>query len=67
MPGERLSGDEFYFSKVTVDSITPIEEAPQGALQLDFANRNIGGGALDKVNIMKSGFCHLLTFGFIVY
>ncbi|KAI1321482.1 hypothetical protein EDD11_005173 [Mortierella claussenii] len=47
-PGERLKGDEFRFSKVSVDSVTPIEEAPKGALQLDFANKNIGGGALDK-------------------
>ncbi|KAF8924154.1 hypothetical protein BGZ58_002106 [Dissophora ornata] len=46
--GERLTDDDFCFSKVTVDSMTPIEEAPQGALQLDFANRNIGGGTLEK-------------------
>ncbi|KAF9169213.1 hypothetical protein BGX21_010826 [Mortierella sp. AD011] len=47
-PGEMLKEGEFYLSKVTVDSFTPIEEAPQGALQLDFANKNIGGGTLDK-------------------
>ncbi|KAF9353265.1 hypothetical protein BGX26_008974 [Mortierella sp. AD094] len=46
--GEMLKGGEFKLSPVTVDSYTPIEEAPQGALQLDFANKNIGGGALDK-------------------
>ncbi|KAG0369993.1 hypothetical protein BC939DRAFT_475921 [Gamsiella multidivaricata] len=45
--GERLNGKEFRFSSVTIDSTIPIEEAPQGALQLDFANKNIGGGALD--------------------
>ena len=48
--GERLTDDDFCFGKVTVDSTTPIEEAPQGALQLDFANRNIGGGTLEMVS-----------------
>ncbi|KAF9960634.1 hypothetical protein BGZ65_011934, partial [Modicella reniformis] len=47
-PREMVSQEGFSFSKVTVDSITPIEEAPQGALQLDFANRNLGGGALEN-------------------
>ncbi|KAF9919055.1 hypothetical protein BX616_002403 [Lobosporangium transversale] len=47
-PNDQLKEDSFKFTKVIVDSITPIEEAPQGALQLDFANRNIGGGTLDK-------------------
>jgi len=41
----------FRFHKVNADSVTPLEEAPQGALQLDFANKNIGGGALDRVSI----------------
>ncbi|KAG0308251.1 hypothetical protein BGZ98_008511 [Dissophora globulifera] len=48
IPGERLNGAEFAFSQVTVDSTTPIEDAPPGALRLDFANRNIGGGVLEK-------------------
>ncbi|GJJ67697.1 poly(ADP-ribose) glycohydrolase [Entomortierella parvispora] len=38
----------FHFHKVNVDSVTPLEEAPQAALQMDFANKNIGGGALDR-------------------
>ncbi|KAF9202956.1 hypothetical protein BGZ49_006930 [Haplosporangium sp. Z 27] len=46
--GEMLKKGSFHLSQVSVDSVTPIEEAPQGALQLDFANKNIGGGALDK-------------------
>ncbi|KAG0054671.1 hypothetical protein BGZ83_010691 [Gryganskiella cystojenkinii] len=40
--------DGFTFRTVKVDSVSPLEEAPQGALQLDFANKNIGGGALDR-------------------
>src|ERR1700722_11890786 len=48
-PGESLSKDEFICRNAPVDSTTPLEEAPQGVLQLDFANRNIGGGALDRV------------------
>ncbi|CAO3565275.1 unnamed protein product [Mortierella alpina] len=47
-PGERLSSLDFALSNVTVDASTPIEDAPEGALQLDFANKNIGGGVLDK-------------------
>ncbi|KAF9964433.1 hypothetical protein BGZ70_006466 [Mortierella alpina] len=47
-PGERLSSLDFVLSKVTLDASTPIEDAPEGALQLDFANKNIGGGVLDK-------------------
>ncbi|KAG0250174.1 hypothetical protein BG011_008594 [Mortierella polycephala] len=47
-PDERLSQDAFCFRKVTVDSTHPLEEAPPGALQLDFANKNIGGGTLEK-------------------
>lgn len=42
--------DDFTLSNVAVDWSTLLEEAPQGALQLDFANKNIGGGALEKVN-----------------
>lgn len=43
------ASDGFHFHRVDVNSISPLEEAPQGALQLDFANKNIGGGALDRV------------------
>jgi len=46
---ERWKRDDFRLSDVTVDWSKPLEEAPQGALQLDFANKNIGGGALEKV------------------
>ncbi|KAF9905301.1 hypothetical protein EC991_001849 [Linnemannia zychae] len=45
---ERWRKDEFALSNVAVDWRTSIEEAPQGALQLDFANKSIGGGALEK-------------------
>ncbi|KAG0297684.1 hypothetical protein BGZ96_005348 [Linnemannia gamsii] len=45
---ERWRKDDFTLSNVAVDWLTPLEEAPQGALQLDFANKNIGGGALEK-------------------
>ncbi|KAF9581542.1 hypothetical protein BGW38_001407 [Lunasporangiospora selenospora] len=48
IPGERRWDEAFAFSKVALDATTPLEEAPQGALQLDFANRNIGGGSLDR-------------------
>ncbi|KAF9331730.1 hypothetical protein BG006_005422 [Podila minutissima] len=39
-----------YFDRVTseMDAVSGLETAPQGALQLDFANKNIGGGALDR-------------------
>lgn len=59
IPGEMLKGEEFRLSKVMVDSTTPIEEAPHGALQLDFANKNIGGGALEKVNGQTSSHYNL--------
>ncbi|KAG9064722.1 hypothetical protein KI688_002981 [Linnemannia hyalina] len=45
---ERWRKEDFTLSNVTLDWSTPLEEAPQGALQLDFANKNIGGGALEK-------------------
>ncbi|KAF9093268.1 hypothetical protein BGX23_003495 [Mortierella sp. AD031] len=45
---ERWRKDDFCLRNVDVDWMTLIEEAPQGALQLDFANKNIGGGALEK-------------------
>ncbi|KAF8951942.1 hypothetical protein BGZ52_008950 [Haplosporangium bisporale] len=37
-----------YRRNVVVDTVNGLETAPQGALQLDFANKNIGGGALDR-------------------
>lgn len=59
---ERWRKDDFTLSNVAVDWLTPLEEAPQGALQLDFANKNIGGGALEKVNHRAKIFCfHTLT------
>ncbi|KAF9563394.1 hypothetical protein EC968_004872 [Mortierella alpina] len=47
-PGERLNKHDFVLSKVALDATTPIEDAPEGALQLDFANKNIGGAVLYK-------------------
>ncbi|KAF8927394.1 hypothetical protein BGZ58_010422, partial [Dissophora ornata] len=44
---ERISKEEFCYVKVRVDVDSPLEdEAPPGALQLDFANKVIGGGVL---------------------
>ncbi|KAG0354158.1 hypothetical protein BG005_006699 [Podila minutissima] len=43
-----ISQDTFKLSSVLVDAVNGLETAPQGALQLDFANKNIGGGALDR-------------------
>lgn len=45
-----ISQDTFKLSSVVVDTVNGLETAPQGALQLDFANKNIGGGALDRVS-----------------
>lgn len=45
-----INQDTFKLSSVVVDAINGLETAPQGALQLDFANKNIGGGALDRVS-----------------
>ncbi|KAF8970756.1 hypothetical protein BGZ46_010400, partial [Entomortierella lignicola] len=44
---ERVSKEPFYYVNVTVDGESPLEDqAPDGALQLDFANKVIGGGVL---------------------
>ncbi|KAG0025334.1 hypothetical protein BGZ81_007233 [Podila clonocystis] len=43
-----ISQDTFKLSSVVVDAVNGLETAQQGALQLDFANKNIGGGALDR-------------------
>ncbi|KAG0316465.1 hypothetical protein BG000_004858 [Podila horticola] len=43
-----INQDTFKLSSVAVDTVNGLETAPQGALQLDFANKNIGGGALDR-------------------
>ncbi|KAF9210312.1 hypothetical protein BGZ59_009603 [Podila verticillata] len=43
-----ISQGTFKLSSVVVDTVNGLETAPQGALQLDFANKNIGGGALDR-------------------
>lgn len=45
-----INQDTFKLSSVVVDAVNGLETAPQGALQLDFANKNIGGGALDRVS-----------------
>ncbi|KAG0037484.1 hypothetical protein BGZ82_002439 [Podila clonocystis] len=39
-----------YFDRITseMDAVHGLETAQQGALQLDFANKNIGGGAIDR-------------------
>lgn len=51
---ERLSTRRFRYSNVRVDCDSPLEDdAPAGALQLDFANKVIGGGVLGRV----SSFC----------
>lgn len=47
-----ISQDTFKLSSVLVDAVNGLETAPQGALQLDFANKNIGGGALDRVSFL---------------
>ncbi|KAF9909962.1 hypothetical protein BX616_011007 [Lobosporangium transversale] len=44
---ERVSSEAFSYVQVHVDVDNPLEdEAPSGALQLDFANKVIGGGVL---------------------
>lgn len=46
---ESTSG-AFRYVNVKVDIDNPLEDdAPLGALQLDFANKVIGGGVLDRV------------------
>ncbi|KAF9974139.1 hypothetical protein BGZ73_002500 [Actinomortierella ambigua] len=44
----RIRPEPFQFSKVTVDVDGPLEDSPVGTLQLDFANKNLGGGALER-------------------
>ncbi|KAF9173035.1 hypothetical protein BGX20_004260 [Mortierella sp. AD010] len=44
---ERISKESFCYVQVQVDGESPLEDqAPDGALQLDFANKIIGGGVL---------------------
>ncbi|KAF9349762.1 hypothetical protein BGX26_011984 [Mortierella sp. AD094] len=44
---ERISKESFCYVQVQVDGESPLEDqAPDGALQLDFANKIIGGGIL---------------------
>ncbi|KAF9193344.1 hypothetical protein BGZ51_003618 [Haplosporangium sp. Z 767] len=46
---ERLNKDSFRYVQVQVDVDNPLEdEAPLGALQLDFANKTLGGGVLGR-------------------
>ncbi|KAG0258857.1 hypothetical protein DFQ27_004407 [Actinomortierella ambigua] len=44
----RIRSEPFGFSKVVVDLDGPLEDSPVGTLQLDFANKNLGGGALER-------------------
>ncbi|CAO3564109.1 unnamed protein product [Mortierella alpina] len=47
---ERLREDAFGYVQVRVERDSPLEDdSPLGALQLDFANKVIGGGVLDRV------------------
>ncbi|KAF9285596.1 hypothetical protein BGZ68_003739 [Mortierella alpina] len=51
---ERLRGDAFKYVQVRVDRDSPLEDdSPLGALQLDFANRVIGGGVLDRGSVQE--------------
>ncbi|KAG0363523.1 hypothetical protein BGZ54_008133, partial [Gamsiella multidivaricata] len=44
---ERVSSGQFCYVHIRVENDSPLEDdAPQGALQLDFANKVIGGGIL---------------------
>lgn len=48
---ERISKRRFRYSNVRVDPDSPLEDdAPPEALQLDFANKVIGGGVLGRVS-----------------
>jgi len=52
--GERVSTEPFTYVQVRVDVDSPLEdESPLGALQLDFANKVIGGGVLGHVGVMS--------------
>jgi hypothetical protein len=47
---ERDASGDFRYVNIKVDIDNPLEDdAPLGALQLDFANKVIGGGVLDRV------------------
>ncbi|KAF9116171.1 hypothetical protein BGX27_004511 [Mortierella sp. AM989] len=47
--GERISKEPFCYVQVQVDGESPLEDqAPDGALQSDFANKMIGGGVLGR-------------------
>ncbi|KAF9928694.1 hypothetical protein FBU30_002165 [Linnemannia zychae] len=48
-PNEMLNKTPFRYSNVRVELDAPLEDdAPLGALQLDFANKVIGGGVLNR-------------------
>ncbi|GJJ69885.1 poly(ADP-ribose) glycohydrolase [Entomortierella parvispora] len=51
---ERISKRRFRYSNVRVDPDSPLEdEAPPDALQLDFANKVIGGGVLGHGSVQE--------------
>ncbi|KAF9125801.1 hypothetical protein BGW39_007142 [Mortierella sp. 14UC] len=48
-PGEMLNQAPFFYSNVKIELDSPLEDdAPLGALHLDFANKVIGGGVLGR-------------------
>ncbi|KAF9570384.1 hypothetical protein EC968_001838 [Mortierella alpina] len=51
---ERLREDVFGYVHVRVERDSPLEDdSPLGALQLDFANKVIGGGVLDRGSVQE--------------
>ncbi|KAF9967990.1 hypothetical protein BGZ70_007274 [Mortierella alpina] len=51
---ERLREDAFSYVQVRVERDSPLEDdSPLGALQLDFANKVIGGGVLDRGSVQE--------------
>lgn len=49
--GEMLNQAQFRYPNVQIELDAPLEDdAPPGALQLDFANKVIGGGVLGRVS-----------------
>ncbi|KAF9959782.1 hypothetical protein BGZ72_008813 [Mortierella alpina] len=51
---ERLRDDVFRYVQVRVERDSPLEDdSPLGALQLDFANKVIGGGVLDRGSVQE--------------
>ncbi|KAF9990715.1 hypothetical protein BGZ75_000101 [Mortierella antarctica] len=51
---ERLREDVFSYVHVRVERDSPLEDdSPLGALQLDFANKVIGGGVLDRGSVQE--------------